>query len=217
VGVRRTTIDDAGRRGQRQLEEVLRDLRDARLAAGLSQVAVARALRVSRQQLSLWESGEGARYVQHLARWGAAVGLDVSIRTFPGGSPLRDAGQLRVLRRARSAIGERWTWHTEVPVTKDPLERRAFDAVISNAQFRVGLEVITRLTDSQAQARSALLKQEAAGLDRMVLVLGRTRANRAALAVASPTLLPSFPIAPRGVLADLRAGRLPRANGIFLV
>jgi hypothetical protein len=89
--------------------------------------------------------------------------------------------------------------------------------VISSGEFRVGLEIITRLTDGQAQARSALLKQEAAGLDRMVLVLGQTRGNRAALAAASPTLVPSFRIGPRGVLADLRAGRLPRANGIFLV
>jgi len=167
--------------------------------------------------VSRWESGDGSRYVVHLARWGAAVGLDVSIRTFVGGSPLRDAGQLRVLRRARSAIGERWTWRTEVPVSDDPRDRRAFDAVLSQGGFRIGLEVITRLTDVQAQTRAALLKQEAAGLDRMVLVLALTRRNRMALRSASPTLQPGFPMTPRGILAELRAGRWPVANGIFLV
>jgi transcriptional regulator with XRE-family HTH domain len=180
VGVRRTTIDEAGRRARRQHDEVIRDLRDARLAAGLPQVAVARALRVTRQAVSLCESGDGARYMVQLARWGAAVGLDVSIRTFAGGSPLREAGQLRVLRRARSAMGDRWVWRTEVPVSNDPRDRRAFDAVMSEGRFRIGLEVITRLTDAQAQTRAALLKQESAGLDRMVLVLAKTRRNRAA-------------------------------------
>src|SRR6266542_4445064 len=217
VGVRRTTIDEAGRRARRQLDEVIRDLRDARLAAGLPQVAVARALRVTRQAVSLWESGEGARYMVQLARWGAAVGLDVSIRTFAGGSPLRDAGQLRVLRRARSAMGDRWVWRTEVPVSNDPHDRRAFDAVLSEGRFRIGLEVITRLTDAQAQTRAALLKQESAGLDLMVLVLAKTRRNRAALVSVAPTLLPSFPMTPRAVLAALRAGRRPAANGIVLV
>jgi hypothetical protein len=153
----------------------------------------------------------------HLARWGGAVGLDVSIRTFAAGSPLRDAGQLRVLQRARESIGEQWTWRTEFPVSSDPHDRRAFDAVISRGRIRIGLEVITRLTDAQAQARATLLKQEAAGLDRMVLILAKTRSNRAVFASASPTLQPSFPLSRRAILADLRAGRLPPANGIFLV
>ena len=79
----------------------------------------------------------------------------------------------------------------------------------------MGLEVITRLTDAQAQTRAAILKQEAAGLDRLVLVLAQTRLNRLALAAGLPTLAPSFPAGPRSVLADLRAGRLPAANGII--
>src|SRR5437773_6955349 len=150
MGVRRTAIDEAGRQARRHLDEALRDLRNARLAAGVSQGEVARALRVSRQQVTRWERGASARYFVQLARWGASVGLDVSVRTFAGGSPLRDAGQLRVLGRARAAIGERWTWRTEVPVSNHPLERRAFDAVISAEGLRVGIEIITRLTDAQA-------------------------------------------------------------------
>jgi transcriptional regulator with XRE-family HTH domain len=217
MAVRRTIVEEAGRRAGRQTEEFLRDLRDARLAAGLSQAAVARALRVSRQRISLWEHGGGSRYIVQVARWAAVIGLDVSIKTFAAGSPLRDAGQLRVLGRARAIIGEKWTWRTEVPVSRDPRERRAFDAVISRAGARIGLEVITRLTDTQAQARAALLKQEAARLDRVVLILAQTRQNRAALASGGPTLQPSFPMTPRAILADLRAGRIPPANGIFLV
>jgi transcriptional regulator with XRE-family HTH domain len=217
MGIRRTAIDEASRRAQRQLDDLVRDLRDARLAAGLSQAAVAHAVHLSPQWVALLEKGHGATYINQLARWGAAVGLDISVRAFPTGAPLRDAAQLRVLARARAAIGEAWMWRTEVPVSSDPRDRRALDAVISSGMGRVGLEVITRLTDAQAQARAAILKHEAAGLDRLVLVLAQTRLNRVALAAGLPTLAPSFPAGPRSVLADLRAGRLPADNGIILI
>jgi hypothetical protein len=151
-----------------------------------------------------------------LAAWGAVVGFDVSLRAYPAGSPMRDAAQLRLIQRARASIGQGWTWRTEVPVTADPSDRRAFDAVLSNAAGRIGLEAITRLTDAQAQIRAVILKQEAARLDRMVLVLAYTRHNRAALIDAAPTLLPAFPIGVRQTMRALRAGHLPSANGVIL-
>jgi transcriptional regulator with XRE-family HTH domain len=217
MGVRRSRVEEAGRKARQQLGEVLVDLRHARANAGLTQAAVARALGVSRQRVTLWEQGDGVGYVVQLARWGAVVGLDVSVRAFAGGSPLLDAGQLRVLGRAREAIGGDWKWRTEVPVSSHPLERRAFDAVISRGGLRIGLEIITRLTDAQAQSWAALLKQEVAGLDRLVLVFAQTRPNRTALAAAWPTLQPSCSVRPRLVLASLRAGQPPAANGILLV
>lgn len=167
--------------------------------------------------LGMWERGEIVPDPIQLARWGAVVGLDISIRAYAGGSPLRDAGQLRLLRRARAVIGDAWRWDTEAPVTDDPLERRAFDAILSRGEFRIGLEAISRLMDAQAQVRAATLKQEASGVDRMVLVLADTRHNRDALRAGAPTLAPAFPLAPRGVLATLRSGRLPGANGVMLV
>jgi hypothetical protein len=74
-----------------------------------------------------------------------------------------------------------------------------------------------RLTDAQAQVRSAILKQEVARIERIVLVLAETRHNRAALEDAAATVLGAFPTSPREVLGALRTGWLPRANGIFLV
>jgi hypothetical protein len=153
-----------------------------------------------------------------LARWGAAVGLDVPLRGYPGPSPMRDAAQLRIISRARRVIGGRWTWATEVPVSSDPRDRRAVDAVLSHDGVHIGLEVISRLTDAQAQVRAALLKQAAAGLDHMVLVLADTRHNRRAVATAAdPTLRPAFPLDSRATLGSLRRDRLPRANGVVLV
>jgi hypothetical protein len=145
------------------------------------------------------------------------VGLHVVIRAYAAGSPLRDAGQLRLLARARLAIGELWSWRTEVPVSRDPLDRRAFDAVLTGAAGHIGLEAIVRLTDAQAQVRAVTLKQEAAGLERVVVVLAQTRHNRAALADAAPTLRVAFPTQSREVFRALRSRRLPAANGIVLV
>lgn len=215
--MRRNPIDEAGRRARRQLDELLRDLRAAREAAGLSQATVAATLGHSRPLIGHWELGNISPDPVQLARWGAVLGLDVPIRAFPAGSPLRDVGQLRLLARARVAIGGRWTWRTEVPVSLAPRDRRAFDAVLSGAVGRVGLEAITRLTDAQAQVRAAILKQEVAGLERMVLVLAETRYNRGAVGDAAPTLLGAFPASPREVVKALRAGQMPAANGIILV
>lgn len=129
-----------------------------------------------------------------LARMGAAVGLDVPARTHPGGSPLRDAAQLRLLARFRATIGDAWTWRSEVPVAAGPDDRRAIDAVLLNGPRRVGIEALTRLTDAQGQVRAILLKQEAAALSCMLLVLADTRHNRHMLRDADPTLRPSFPV-----------------------
>lgn len=200
-----------------RLGEVLRDLRSARIEAGISQSEVARALGRSRSIVTTWERGEFIPDPIQLARWGAVVGLDVVLRAYPGGSPLRDAAQLRLLRRARQLIGEGWRWRTEVPVSADPMERRAFDAVISRGGVRIAMEAISRLVDAQAQVRALSLKQEAAGLGRVVMVLADTRHNRAALGEAEPTLRAAFPEGSRAILAALRAGAIPPANGVVLV
>jgi transcriptional regulator with XRE-family HTH domain len=215
--IRRDPVRDAERRARWQLDEVLRDLRAARQAAGTSQRAVAAALGHSPQLVSAWELGDLLPDPIQLARWGAAVGLDVTLRAHAGGSPLRDAGQLRILARARATIGEEWAWQTEVAVSANPLDRRAFDAVLSRGEIRIGLEVISRLMDAQAQLRGALLKQQAARLDRVVLVVARTRHNRAALQQASASLAPAFPLDSRELGLRLRAGRMPGANGVLVV
>jgi transcriptional regulator with XRE-family HTH domain len=217
MGTRRNLIQEADRHARRQVDDVVRVLLDARRAAGLSQEAVATAIGVTHQLVSVWERGVVMPDPVQFAKWGAVVGRDVNLRAFAAGSPLRDAGQLKVLARARIAIGEQWSWQTEVPVSSNSLDRRAIDAVIGHGERRIGVEIITRLTDAQAQVRAAQLKQEAAGLDRMILVFANTRHNREALRAAAPTLLPAFPVARRAILADLRAGRLPAGNGVVFV
>lgn len=218
--VRHVLLDAATARTRDQLRRIISDAAAARRAAGLPLWRVADAMGCSRQTLARFERGEvdGLGAVA-LARWCAAVGLDLSMRSFPGGSPLCDAGQLRLLARFREALGDApWAWATEVAVVReDPRDRRAFDGLLSRAGTRVGVEAITTLIDGQEQTRRCLLKQSASGVDCLLLVLSDTRRNRAAVRDAAPTLDPAFPLRGRALLADLVAGRTPEANGLVLL
>jgi len=217
MSIRRNLVAEAGRRAVLQLESVVRDLRSARFNAGLSQSAVASAIGVSRPLLAAWEAGRIRPTVVHLGQWSAVVGLDLTIRAYPGGPALRDAGQLRILGRLRIAIGDGWTWRTEVPISADPRDMRAFDAVLARGNRRVAVEAIGRLVDAQGQVRPIMLKQEASGIERVMLVLADSRHNRAALTGARPTVEPAFPASARHALAALRAGELPNANAVVMV
>ncbi len=215
--IRRNPVDEARRHARRQLDDLIRDLRDARHAAGLSQRRVAAAMGVSPQLVSWWESGGGTPDQVQAAAWGATLGLDVPVRSFLAGSPLRDAPQLRVLARCRPFLGNQWRWDTEVRVSPDPRDRRAVDAVLERDGMSIGVEVISRLTDAQAQVRAAIQKRDAADLDRMLLILGNTRYNRAAVRAAQPTLGPTFPVLGRAALRTIRHGYLPPIDGLAFV
>ena len=108
------------------------------------------------------------------------------------------------------------TWRTEVPIPI-PGDQRAIDALLVLDGARVGFELETRLVDAQALARRATLKTRDAGLRSMILVVADTRANRTALAIAAPTLLPVFPLDPRQTMNALRVGEAPPHNGILVV
>ncbi len=216
MATRNDRVDEAARAARRRLREVTADIRAARRAAGLSQAQVAGAVGCSRQLIGHVEAGRVADPGPILlARVAATVGLDLSLRAFPGGSPLRDAGQLGVLRRLAAALPPVWTLRTEVPVGRG--DRRAFDAVLSRGADRVAVECITRLTDAQAQVRAILLKADASRIRPVILVLSDTRWNRAAVRYADPTLRAAFPLGRRTVLAALRAGAAPNGNGVLLI
>lgn len=215
--IRAGRLEDAGRRARAHLATLIDELREARRRAGLSQRSVGQALGVSRALVAAWELGTVTPGAIHLYRWGAVVGLDVSIRAFPGGSPLRDAGQLRLLERFQRIVAAAWTCRTEVPVSADPRDRRAFDMVLQRGHRRVAAEAITRVVDAQAQVRAVELKAQASGVDRIVLVLTDSRRSRMAVEAGRPTIEPAFPCPARVALSALRAGELPPGNAIVFV
>jgi transcriptional regulator with XRE-family HTH domain len=208
---------DRGRRIARHvLAELAVELREARLAAGLTQKAVARAAGLSQPQVSRTERSERPNVgLDELARHASALGLRLSVKTYPVGSAVRDAGQLRLIERLRPEIGKPFRWRTEVLVG-GPGDYRAWDVRLDGLGS-VGIDVETRLRDIQAVQRRSEAKWRDSGVDRVVLVVAGTRGNRAIVREHRGALFSTFPADTREVLAALREGRLPERNGIILL
>ncbi|HEX2755523.1 MAG TPA: helix-turn-helix transcriptional regulator [Candidatus Limnocylindrales bacterium] len=211
-------IRDVGaERAQRIIVELGRDIRDARRLAGLSQEQVARAAGISHSHLSRIEHGRVPGISIELAsRIAAAVGLDLSVRTFPGGIGIRDLGQVRLLGRFRALIAPSIKGRTEVPVGSVG-DSRAWDDVLVANDRRAGVEAETHVRDWQALDRKIALRRRDSGIQLVILVLADTRHHRAVLREIGPAGVTNFPEPARSALATLRAGSLPAASTIVLV
>jgi transcriptional regulator with XRE-family HTH domain len=205
----------AKERSKAALREIGRELREARVARGLSQRVVALAIGVSQAQVSMIE---GAEYptvtVLTLWRFAAAVGLDLSLRAFPGGPPLRDKAHIDLLDRFRSAVGAGWRWFSEVPLPV-PGDKRAWDRLMRGFGLVIAVEAETRPTDMQELGRRLALKKRDGGVDRLILVLPNSSWCRKLVALNE--LQSAFPVRSRAALAALQAGRDPGGDAIVLV
>lgn len=209
-------VDRATRRARRFLAELGDEVRRGRRQAGVSQTGLGNVVGISQSQVARIEGGQCQTLsIATAARILAAVGLDLSVRVYPGGAPIRDAGQLKLLARMRAHVHPRLRWRTEVPLSI-PGDQRAFDAVIDGEAVRVAVECVARLDDAQATERAINRKQRDAAIPCLILALAGTRHNRAAVA-AAPALREAFPLTTRAVLAALQAGRQPAANGLIFL
>jgi DNA-binding XRE family transcriptional regulator len=198
----------------RDLDDAASELRQARRRAGLTAQVVASVLGVSHPTVLRNERGYRGMPPILLAKHAAVVGLRVRIKLYPDGEALSDAGQVALIRRFREQVGGHGQWAFEVPIPRSG-DQRALDAVLTVARGRIGLEFYTRLADVQAQLRAANLKKRDAELDRLVVVVQATRANRRALREAG-TVLVDFPGSGRRLLATLAAGEVPATDGVIL-
>jgi transcriptional regulator with XRE-family HTH domain len=195
---------------------IAEDLRRHRVAAGLSLRVVSRAARIDHARLWRFERGvPKALTLEELAAVGAIVGLDVRLRAFPAGDPIRDAGQQRLIERLHRLLPSGLMWRTEVPL---PIEGVlcAWDAMIGAPTWSIGIDAETVLTDVQAVDRRCQLKTADSGLDLVLLPVADTRGNRRALD-AAPAAIGSLPREARPLLRALRAGlRPPESALVFL-
>ena len=151
-----------------------------------------------------------------LNQYGVIVGLEISVRAFAGGTPLRDAGHAKVLTRCRAHLHPSLAWATEVPFPAAG-DQRAWDAVIRGRAWRYGVEAETGPRDAQALGRRLELKRRDGGVDGVLLVLPATRRIREFLAAAGPLLRANLPLDSRVILERLEAGLDPGGSGIVLV
>jgi transcriptional regulator with XRE-family HTH domain len=194
------------------------ELRTARLAVGLSIAAVARAAGMSPAQLARLEHAEIRRpTVDQLFRAARALGLGGSLRLFPAGSPVRDAGQLSLMQRFGRLPVPPLVMAREVvlPIAGD---LRAWDGMLSDGGERAFVEGESHLGDTQAMARRIALKQRddpRGGV--VILVVTRSAHNRRVLTEHREALRAQFPLDGAAIARALRAGRVPPASGIIMV
>ena len=185
--------------------------------AGLSQRAVGELVGISHSEISRIELASNARVpYQTLAVIGAVLGLDISIRAFPNGEPIRDAAQIALLARLRGMIPPSLAWRTEVPI-RMPDDRRAWDAEILGPSWRVVVDAESRLRDVQAISRRIALKARDDQANVVILLVADTRHNRHVLRVAAPDLAGLFPATSRSILAAIGAGMRPNGSGIVVI
>jgi transcriptional regulator with XRE-family HTH domain len=191
-----------------------------RVAAGLSLRACADASGASHQQLLRFEHGMLRRVmVADLGAWFAVLGLDLSIRTYPAGDPIRDRAQLALLERLRVRLHPSLTWRTEVPLPIDN-DLRAWDAEIRGRDprpWRVRVEAETLVADGQALERKLALKLRDDPDGHLILLVSDTRSNRLALNALGPGLRAMLPLETRPILSALGDGREPPASGIVVM
>ena len=207
------------RRGERCLREIGEECRHARLRLGLSQREIAAAAGIDRADYSRFERARLERASVIVAcRVGAVLGLDIWMRAFPGGRSLRDAGQARHMQRLIEAVGPPLTCRLEVPLppSADRHEQRAWDLVILGHGMRTAVEFETRLYDLQAQMRRWALKRRDDPVERFLVVLADTRANRRSLAEFADVLADVPRLRTDVVLRTLRAGSHPPTGLVLL-
>ncbi|HTK44704.1 MAG TPA: helix-turn-helix transcriptional regulator [Patescibacteria group bacterium] len=208
-------MDRASERSRRSLMELGREIHEARLAHGLSQAAIARSVGIAQSQVSEIERGRHvAAQLGALARVAACVGLDLSLRAFPGGQPLRDRAHIDLFDRFRRAIGSGWDWASEVPL---PIagDKRAWDRVMRGNGVVIGVEGETRPTDMQELQRRLALKKRDGGVDRLILVLADSEWCRRVVRLND--VEPGFPVPGKTALKALVEGRDPGGDAIVLV
>jgi transcriptional regulator with XRE-family HTH domain len=150
-------IDEARRRWRRAQLELGNDLRTGRHIRNLTLRQLAASIGVSASAICRRELGQARMSGEQLAVHAAALGLRLSVKLWPVGGGIRDAGQARYIAAFVARIGRAWNITLEAPI---PIagDLRAVDVLLAAGSIRIAVEVVTRLADLQAQVRAAELK-----------------------------------------------------------
>lgn len=221
MATRERPQDRARHQVQADLARVGRDLRQARVSAGLSLRVVGSRVGLSPSQLSRIERGLAPSATHRQTTLiGSVVGLDVRTRTYPMGDPIRDAGQRSLIGRLRPRVHVRAGFRTEVPL-RIPGDLRAWDGWISGLRGPGGstlpVEAETHISDWQALERRLALKQRDGQEPYLLLVVADTHHNRAVVRAAGVILVNRFPVTARWALAALARGEHPGGSALVFL
>lgn len=193
------------------------ELRLARASGGLSVASVAREAGISPAEVSRIERAQ-AEWVSvvTMAKLCAIVGLDLSVRAYPGVRPIRDARHARVLEKLRQLLHASLKWSLEVPLPGSG-EQRAWDAMIRGSEWRFGVECELNPLDGQNLLRRLHLKIRDGLVDGVVLVMPDTRQTRIFRREYRQQLETEFPIKASVAFGALAAGHKPSGSAVIVL
>jgi transcriptional regulator with XRE-family HTH domain len=193
------------------------ELRAARRDRNLSLAKVGASVGITAAAVSRIERGLAPEVsVLRLVQLSEAVGLELSLRFYAGGPPVRDTAHTALLARFRQTIHPTLRWGTEVPFPR-PGDQRAWDAVVAGTGWRYGVEAETAPRDVQALARRLAIKLRDGRVDGILLVLPRTRRVRDFLVAGRGLLDATLPVSGAMARARLTAGLDPGGSAILLI
>ena len=212
-------IDAGTFRAESHVGDIGVEFRERRLGLAQSQEQVASSCHLSRGRYRLIERGKATNLtVLELDRIAAVLGLDPFIRLYPGGLPVRDAGQSGRLIAFLADVRAPLSHLAEVPLPRAAgrPDQRAWDAMLYGSGRRTAIELEMRLRDVQALRRRIDLKRRDDPTDGFLLLILGSRANRRILAEFE-ALFADLPVLRRSkVRAQLLAGEHP-PTGIVLI
>ncbi len=210
-------VDRGTARGRELIRIIGTEVRLARRGLGLSIEFTARLVGITTAELSRIERAEADWVsVVVLAKLCAVVGLDLTARAYPGGSPMRDSRHASLLSRLRAKLHQTLGWGLEVPLP-NPGDQRAWDALIRGDGWRYGVEAELNPIDGQALIRRLRLKQRDGLVDGVVLLLPDTRRARQFRREFADLLANDFPVPGRAALERLAAGESPGGSAIVII
>ena len=203
-------------KGERLARQLTSEWRDLRLGAGVSQSAVSSAVGISRSAYARLERGEATEIgVVRAAVITAALGGDLSVKLYPAGPPIRDAGHVALLSMLDARVSGRWRVTHEAPVGPSG-DGRAWDRRL-DGPVSIGVEAEVALHDLQALERRMQRKKQDSGVTRMIVVVRGTRRNREVMRELLPSVRGTFPLGSRELLKALADGRDPGADGLLIL
>jgi len=188
-----------------------RQIREARIDAGVRPGELAACAGITRGYLWKIEAGEARPSLDILAGLGGCLGSELSVRLFPGAGPrLRDRFQAPMIEGLLRLIHPNWKSRPEVPV---PAARGVIDLVLTRGSDRctVACECHSELRRLELALRRASEKAEALGpqfeggpAPSRLLLLRSTEATRDLARAYEATLAASFPARTTEAIAALR-------------
>lgn len=193
-----------------------REIRALRIAANLSQAQLSAAAGTSRTYLCRLELGRVRTVDLRVAcMLFAILGQRLTVKGWPVGEPMRDAGQLKLLDRFDARVPPVWrrTREAVMPIRGD---LRAWDERL-DGPISIGVEAETRPNDLQAVERSMSAKKRDSHVVRMALLIAATERNTVIVRRHLPTLRQTYPLDTRTFMAAVGDGRDPGADALVLL